>query len=119
MLMCVSGILLKEYAPEALLICIRRVAGEGKWLRQDLAAKATHSSPDMAVTNLGLLTGRESEIVKLISRRLSNRIVAEQRRTSERTIGIHLHDIHRNLDNANRTMFTALQVLYRATQNGQ
>ncbi len=60
------GILLKEYAPEALLDCLRHVASGEKWLPAELVAKASEAPPVAALNKIELLTAREREIAALI-----------------------------------------------------
>lgn len=112
------GILLKEYAPEALLDCMRQVAGGEKWLPQDLVTRAMAAGPQSGgAAKLNLLTAREREVAVLICAGLSNRAIAKKLGTTEGTIGIHLHNIYRKLDITNRTTLAALHVQYAATQN--
>ena len=118
MAMGVWGILLKEYAPEALLDCMRQVAKGEKWLPSDLVAKAG-AMPQMAVfEKFGCLTARERQIAALICGGLSNRTIAQKLGASEGTIGIHLHNIFRKLEISNRTTLAALHVQYMAAHNG-
>lgn len=107
-----SGILLKEHAPEELLNCMRKVADGGKWLPQELLSRASRTSDEAMLEKLSLLTAREREITALICGGLSNRSIASRLGTSEGTIGIHLHNIFRKLDISNRTALAALHVQY-------
>jgi len=113
--MGLSGLLLKEYAPEALLDCMRQVAMGGKWLPADLMEKASQVSEDVTLERFSLLTPREREIAALICGGLSNRMIASRLGTSEGTIGIHLHNIFRKLDISNRATLAALHVQYTNT----
>lgn len=111
------GILLKEYAPEALLDCLRHVAKGEKWLPADIAAKASEA-PNATWKRIELLTAREREITALICGGLSNRTIAQKLGASEGTIGIHLHNIYRKLEISNRTSLAALHMRYMAARNG-
>ncbi|WP_205927068.1 response regulator [Rhizobium sp. P32RR-XVIII] len=112
------GILLKEYAPEALLDCLRHVASGKKWLPAELIAKATET-PDVAdLRKFELLTAREREIAALICGGLSNRTIAQKLGASEGTIGIHLHNVYRKVEISNRTTLAALHVQYMASRGG-
>ncbi|KQX16433.1 MULTISPECIES: response regulator transcription factor [unclassified Ensifer] len=111
------GILLKEYAPEALLDCLRHVAKGEKWLPAEIAAKASEPA-HAASKKIELLTAREREITALICGGLSNRTIAQKLGASEGTIGIHLHNIYRKLEITNRTSLAALHVQYMAARNG-
>ncbi|WP_026617451.1 response regulator [Ensifer aridi] len=112
------GILLKEYAPEALLDCLRHVASGEKWLPAELVAKASEAPPVAALNKIELLTAREREIAALICGGLSNRTIAQKLGASEGTIGIHLHNIYRKLEITNRTALAALHVQYMAARDG-
>jgi DNA-binding NarL/FixJ family response regulator len=114
----VRGILLKEYAPEALLDCMRHVAKGGKWLPSELVARAVDAPQTRAFEKFRLLTAREREIAALICGGLSNRMIAQELGASEGTIGIHLHNIYRKLEISNRTTLAALNVQYMASRNG-
>jgi DNA-binding NarL/FixJ family response regulator len=114
----VSGILLKEYAPEALLDCMRQVVNGEKWLPDDLVAKATAAPQSVACEKFQLLTAREREIAALICGGLSNRTIAQKLFVSEGTIGIHLHNIYGKLEITNRAKLAALHVQYMTTHNG-
>lgn len=113
-----SGILLKEYAPEALLDCMRQVVGGEKWLPRELVARATSALSSSSPQKLNLLTARERDVAVLICGGLSNRAIAQKLGTTEGTISIHLHNIYRKLEITNRTTLAALHVQYTATQNG-
>lgn len=113
-----SGILLKEYAPEALLDCLRRVVNGGKWLPDDLVARANTRPRTPVSEKFGLLTAREREIAALICSGLSNRTIAQRLGASEGTIGVHLHNIYRKLEISNRATLAALHVHYMAPRDG-
>jgi DNA-binding NarL/FixJ family response regulator len=111
------GILLKEYAPEVLLDCMRQVASGEKWLPQELVVRATSAGPSDSPQKLDLLTAREREVAAQICGGLSNRAIAQKLGTSEGTIGIHLNNIYRKLDITNRTTLAALHLQYTAGLN--
>jgi DNA-binding NarL/FixJ family response regulator len=112
------GILLKEYAPEALLDCMRQVAAGEKWLPQELVIRATSAGSSDNPKKLDLLTVREKEVAVLICGGLSNRGIAQKLGTTEGTIAIHLNNIYRKLDITNRTTLAALHLQYMASPNG-
>src|SRR3546814_9756646 len=93
MAMGIWGLLLKEYAPEALLDCLRQVISGEKWLPAELVSKAAHAPQDSGERKIELLTRREREITELICGGLSNRCIADTLGTSEGTITVHLHNI--------------------------
>ena len=49
------------------------------------------------------LTKRETEIVRLVSQGLANKVVAEELGVTEGTVKIHLHSIYRKLRVSSRT----------------
>jgi DNA-binding NarL/FixJ family response regulator len=116
--MGVWGILLKEYAPEALLDCMRQVASGEKWLPPELVVRATSAGPSDSPQKLDLLTVREREVAVQICGGLSNRAIAQKLGTTEGTIGIHLNNIYRKLEITNRTTLAALHLQYMASPNG-
>lgn len=113
----VWGILLKEYAPDALLDCLRQVAAGKRWLPDDLVARAKAKPETNVVQKFSRLTARELEIAALVCQGLSNRAIAQQLGASEGTIRIHLHNIFRKMELANRTALAALHVQYIATNS--
>jgi DNA-binding NarL/FixJ family response regulator len=104
----VWGLLLKEDAPETLLDCVRSVDGDQRWLPREVMARVTPRQAPAA--SLSLLTPREREIADLVCDGLSNRRIADQLKTSEGTVGIHLQNIYRKLEINNRTMLAALRL---------
>ena len=59
---------------------------------------------------LTTLTARERQIVRLVSKGLSNREVASRLNLTEGTIKAHLHNIYQKLAINNRTALAALVV---------
>jgi DNA-binding NarL/FixJ family response regulator len=118
MAMGIRGLLLKEYATETLLDCMRKVAGGEKWLPSELVARATHDTRSSGAERLSQLTTREREIANLICAGLSNRSIAGKLGTSEGTIRIHLHNMYQKLNISNRTALAALHFEHRAERNG-
>src|SRR3546814_6817990 len=102
MAMGIWGLLLKEYAPEALLDCWRQVISGEKWLPAELVSKAAHAPQDSGERKIELLTRREREITELICGGLSNRCIADTLGTSEGTITVHLQNTYQKLENTNR-----------------
>ncbi|BAV65646.1 response regulator [Sphingobium cloacae] len=106
----VAGLLLKESAPEALIVCLREVAAGRRWLPPELVAKAATPPPvpreraDACAT----LTRREMEIAELVCRGYSNKMIARELGSSAGTIKIHLQNIYQKLQIANRTALASL-----------
>ncbi|WOH66683.1 LuxR C-terminal-related transcriptional regulator [Bradyrhizobium sp. BWA-3-5] len=62
---------------------------------------------------LGLLTERESQIVRLVSEGLSNKEIARQLNISGGTVKVHLHNIFQKLEISNRTVLATIALLQR------
>jgi two-component system, NarL family, nitrate/nitrite response regulator NarL len=65
---------------------------------------------DACKYSLTTLTARERQIVRLVSKGLSNREVASRLNLTEGTIKAHLHNIYQKLAINNRTALAALVV---------
>lgn len=111
--MGVWGLLLKDYATDSLLDCLKQVLAGNKWLPDDLVAKARRNDRTDDAMKLAALTPREREITELVCRGMSNRAIATELGSSEGTVGIHLHNIYGKLDISSRTMLAALNVRYQ------
>lgn len=96
----VGGIVLKEMAPRLLIDAVREVHAGGRWLDKEFTNRALEKllgqGPESRQAE-PLLTPRELEIVRMISRGLRNRAIAEQLTISEGTVKIHLHNIYEKL----------------------
>ncbi|WP_340267118.1 response regulator [Sphingobium mellinum] len=107
----VSGVLLKESAPEALVNCLREVAAGRRWLPSELAAKAQRpaiAQPKGQASASATLTRREMEIARLVCRGFSNKMIARELESSAGTVKIHLQNIYQKLQIANRTALASL-----------
>jgi DNA-binding NarL/FixJ family response regulator len=84
-----SGYLTKENAPELIVEAVRAVArGEVRWFVQP--APASDETPD--------LTTRETDVLRLMARGLSNDEVAEELHLAESTVRKHATNVYRKLD---------------------
>ncbi|GGL15578.1 response regulator [Streptomyces flaveus] len=101
-----SGFLLKDSGPERLLAAVAAVGGGDAlfapsvtrrlveaFAHQARSAPGTPPSPD-----LGTLTSREVEVLKLIARGLSNPQIADRLSISEATVKTHLNRTMTKLD---------------------
>lgn len=109
----VWGILLKESAPEALVDCLRVVAGGQRQLPPDMveramARRALGDRRDRVVAEM--LTAREREIVTLVCEGRPNMEVATALGLSSGTVRIHLHNIYTKLGVRNRTALAAMML---------
>jgi len=91
-----------------------------------LMAECTSASPERAQNRspngkesdrakiqkkLGLLTHRESQIVRLVSEGLSNKEIARKLNVSQGTVKVHLYNIFQKLEISNRTVLATIAVL--------
>jgi two-component system nitrate/nitrite response regulator NarL len=63
-----------------------------------------------------MLTRREMQVTRLVSRGLANKVIAEQLGLREGTVKIHLHNIYRKLRVPNRTMLMLNWIAERDSQ---
>jgi DNA-binding NarL/FixJ family response regulator len=100
-----AGYLLKDADPEELDRAVRAVhAGEGR-LDPSVAAVviAAASGRGSDEVDLGRLTPRETEVLRLLAEGLSNRALAERLFVSEKTVKTHVSSILAKLGLADRT----------------
>jgi len=91
----VSGVILKVMASRLLVECIRTVAGGGRWIEKDLEDRAVQrTTSDPHGTGL---SPREIEVVRMVSRGMRNRQIAQQLFISEATVKVHLHNVYEKL----------------------
>jgi two-component system nitrate/nitrite response regulator NarP len=79
----IRGILRKTLKPDQMVVCIRAVAGGDIWLENKLTS-------ELLATKQVNLSPRESEIVKLLSRGLKNKEIADEMGLAEGTVKIYL-----------------------------
>ena len=112
------GYLLKDSSPEELVRAIRDVHRGESSLHPSIARKLIrelHQSPGRPPGEEPL-TERESEVLRLVARGLSNREIANKLGISERTAGTHVSNILGKLHLANRTR-AALYALQEGLTN--
>ena len=106
----VAGVVLKEMAPRLLVQCLRKVHAGKPWIERESAARAFEAllRREASTRELArLLTRREIEIAKLVTRGLRNKAIAELLFVSERTVKTHLHTIFGKLQVRSRAELTA------------
>lgn len=100
-----SGYILKETQPEELLQAVRQVFEGRPYFQAEVLGRLVHllgqegptpASPDA-------LTGRETEVLKLVARGASNQEIAQRLSLSENTVIKHLSNILAKLGLENRT----------------
>src|ERR1043166_955883 len=82
---------LKQSAPSELIHAIRAVAGGGKYIDPKLTAKVVNSYSDRASGGdaKGILSDRESEVLRLIALGYSNKEIGARLSLSVKTIEVH------------------------------
>ena len=96
----VSGVVLKEMAPQLLVKCVRKVHAGGQWFEKRSFARVLETLLQReagARQIAGVLTPREMEIVRLVASGLHNKEIAGKLLISEGTVKIHLHHIYEKL----------------------
>ncbi|MGH3935225.1 MAG: response regulator [Pseudonocardiaceae bacterium] len=101
----VAGYLLKDVGPAELASALRSVHHGGAPLHPRVAATVMHS-----VTQRDPLTAREREVLRLIGRGLSNRLIARELVLSEKTVKAHVSAILGKLGVTDRTQAALLAV---------
>lgn len=96
----VAGYLLKDVRPAELADALRAVHAGGSPLHPQVAATVMHSVTDAARDPL---TPREREVLRLIARGLSNRLIARELVLSEKTVKAHVSAVLGKLGVADRT----------------
>ena len=110
------GIILKESAPDDLLICLRAVATGEKWLPAELvdgATERTQAQRAQIAKVSQLLTSREIEIMLSVADGLTNSQVGHQLNITEGTVKMHLHNIYQKIHVSNRTSLANFAISYR------
>jgi DNA-binding NarL/FixJ family response regulator len=101
----VSGVVLKEMAPQLLVQCVRKVHAGEQWLERQSFGRAMERMLRReagAREIAGILTPREIEIVRMAATGLRNKQIAEKLFISEGTAKIHLHNIYEKLGLSDR-----------------
>jgi DNA-binding NarL/FixJ family response regulator len=94
----VTGLVLKESAPEVLLECVRAVHAGRQWIERDTVTRALQSAVARGSGGAAeTLTPRELEIVRMVAQGLRNKAIAERLSISEGTVKVHLHNIYEKL----------------------
>jgi DNA-binding NarL/FixJ family response regulator len=96
----VSGMVLKDMAPQLLVQCVRKVYAGEQWIEKrfvNLALERLLRRQAAAQKVAGLLTLREVEIVIMVSNGLRNKEIADRLFIAEGTVKVHLHSIYEKL----------------------
>jgi len=105
----VQGVLLKSMPARLLLQCIHNVHAGGQWMEKQSLG---HAFEKMLKREAGarrlatILTERETEIMCLVAKGLSNREIGERLAIGEGTVKVHVHNIYAKLGIGNRVDLT-------------
>ncbi len=92
-----GGCVLKSDRPEEFLRGIRAVAGGELVLSSTVARSLLSRQNSQPATAVDALTGREREILSLLTSGLSNKEIAQQLYLSVRTVEVHLRNLYGKL----------------------
>lgn len=110
----VSGghsVLLKEMTGQALVQCLREItAGQTVVPGPPTDQAEPREQSANAENALNALTDRERQIMRLVSRGLSNKEIGRRLNIADGTIKVHLHHIFQKLEIGNRTALAALAI---------
>jgi DNA-binding NarL/FixJ family response regulator len=103
-----AGFLLKDVSPEHLVGAVRTVAVGDALLAPSITRRLVEryasppAAPTVAPETLARLTARETDVLRLLARGMSNAEIAEQLVVSEATVKTHVAGILAKLDLRNR-----------------
>lgn len=101
-------VLPKDADPEMLVATLREATQDQAAVSP--SAEQASEEPRAGDQALKLLTGRERQIVRLVSEGLSNKAIGRRLNLVDGTIKVHLHHIFQKLDVSNRTLLAALAI---------
>jgi two-component system nitrate/nitrite response regulator NarL len=106
-----SSVISKDVMPDDLIRSLRQVARGETLIVPPHEANAISEEQSRITQNILLtLTGREHQIMRLVSLGLSNKEIGRRLNLSSGTIKVHLHHIFRKLEINNRTVLAALAI---------
>jgi two-component system, NarL family, nitrate/nitrite response regulator NarL len=111
-----AAIMFKDWAPEDIAACVRRVLDGAYCLPSPLidAARAREAERRSRSPELGMcLTAREHQVVADVAAGLSNKEIARDLALTEGTVKVHLHHIYEKTGVRNRVELARLAVKAR------
>jgi DNA-binding NarL/FixJ family response regulator len=102
----VEGIVLSTACAGSVIDCVESVCHGRKWVDASLLRHLTIAEWPSRIASV--LTFREAEIARLISRGLRNKEIARELHLSEGTVKMHLHHIYEKLRLSGRIELAAL-----------
>jgi two-component system, NarL family, nitrate/nitrite response regulator NarL len=107
------GFIVKNTPLEILVKSLRQVADGQRLLPLPSSDQAvSHKRANIAIAEnvLSVLTDRERQIMRLVSKGLSNKEIGRRLNIADGTIKVHLHHIYEKLEISNRTVLAALAI---------
>jgi len=101
----VKGVVLKEMAPRLLIQCLRKVHAGRRWVETGSISRALDRLLQREAGSreaAGLLTQRETEIVRLVASGLQNKEIGQRLAITQGTVKVHVHSIYLKLKVSNR-----------------
>lgn len=91
----ISGYVLKNIGKQELVKALDKISGGGIYFSEEVLHEMSRASELKKENEEARLTNREIEIIQLIEKELSNKLIAEKLFLSERTIETHRKNIFR------------------------
>jgi RNA polymerase sigma factor (sigma-70 family) len=109
------GVIPKDAALEFLVKSLQQVADGQRLLPAPSSDQVSRKQSAGTGNALTILTGRERQIMCLVSEGLSNKEIGRRLNISDGTIKVHLHHIYEKLKISNRTALAALAISLNET----
>lgn len=106
----VSGVVLKDMAPDLLKRCLRKVNAGGKWMETHSVGRALDKLIERESAAEGaarLVSPRELGVIRMVAEGRRNKEIAQALSIAEGTVKVHLHAIFRKLNVNGRGELTA------------
>ncbi|WGS01444.1 response regulator transcription factor [Bradyrhizobium sp. ISRA443] len=100
----------KDAEPDILVQTLRQVADGQRLLPRSSSPLAPREMSTIAEKGLASLTGRQRQIMHLVSAGLSNKEIGRRLNIADGTIKVHLHNIFQKLEISNRTALAAFAI---------
>jgi two-component system, NarL family, nitrate/nitrite response regulator NarL len=111
------GVILKDAALEFLVKSLQQVADGQRLFPLPSSDQVSREQSAVRENALTVLTGREHQIMCLVSQGLSNKEIGRRLNISDGTIKVHLHHIYEKLEISNRTALAALAISQNETSS--
>ena len=108
----VQGIVLKEGGESHLIACLNTVHAGGRWIPEDILARANQVRDTRARSPFKRLTPREAEMAWMVGQNMRNRDIAERFELTEGAVKFALHAVFRKLEVTTRTELALLLQRY-------